>query len=218
MYTPVQGLAPPGSVSDIGSSQRTAARTYHTIRSHNLSDEPPKKQGGSLILTAVLGLIGALIPTLVIMLLVRTCDGPKKERVYEYQREKREKPVLKREEESVMTNRAVEDTSLTQGDRFLSLEEGLLALAPGIYLSVRFLHENGDALSLDELDAAEGVHTIEITVKAEPWDALKPEDRVKLLNRTFEYITEHYPDMTKFLRLVYDDNRPAFDMRFGSEL
>jgi hypothetical protein len=186
--------------------------------------EQPPKQGGSLILTAVLGLIGAMIPTLVIMMFVRACDDPKMDRVYEYQREKRAKQKAKAEPEfaAVEMVEKVEDepqdTVAAQVDRFLSLEEGLLALAPGVYLSVRFLHESGDALSLDELEAAEGVHTIEITVKAEPWDAMKPEDRVDLLNRTFQYIKEHYPDMTKFLRLAYDDNRPPFDMKFGSEL
>ena len=184
-----------------------------------MPEQPPKK-GGSLGLTAVLGLIGAMIPTLVIMLLVRTCDDPKMHRVYDYQREKRAKQELKEEDgfATVETTDAASDEGVEQAHRFLSLEEGLLALAPGIYLSVRFLHESGEALSLDELEKAEGVHTIEITVKAEPWDKMKPEDRVDLLNRTFRYIKEHYPEMTKFLRLVYDDNRPAFDMKFGSEI
>ena len=160
-----------------------------------------------------------MIPTLVIMMLVRTCGDPKSDRVYRYQREMREKKTMQKEEEADPFDVTAEaDTMTSQGDRFMSLEEGLLALAPGIYLSVRFLYENGDALGLDELQEAEGVHTIEITVKSEPWDALKPEDRVDLLNKTFQYIKDKFPDMTKFLRLAYDDDRPAFDMKFGSEL
>ena len=184
-----------------------------------MAEEELQKQGGSLILTAILGLIGAMIPTLVIMLFVKTCDDPEMDRIYKYQREKRAKQLEEPEPEFVKVEMAdgVVDTLASQGDVFQLLEDGLLALAPEIYLSVRFLHENGEALSLDELDRAEGVHTIEITVKSEPWDAMESDDRVDLLNRTFKFIKEHYPDMTKFLRLAYDD-RPSFDMRFGEEL
>ena len=100
----------------------------------------------------------------------------------------------------------------------LTLEEALLAMAPGTYLSVRFLHESGQALTPNELKTSEGVHTIEITVKSGPWDELAPNDRVVLLNRTFTFIKDRYPNMTKFLRLAFDDNRSAFDMKFGEEI
>lgn len=184
-------------------------------RSRNLSDESPRKQGPSLVLTAVLGLVGAVIPTLVIMMLVKTCEPPvKRDRTYRYEREK----PKKRDRAPEVVEEESPDTLLVEEDVFLSLEEGLLALAPGVYLSVRFLHEDGVALTPNELDAAEGVHTIEITVKSEPWDQMKPEDRVELLNDTFKFIKDRYPEMTKFLRLVYDDDRPAFDMKFGAEI
>ena len=49
-------------------------------------------------------------------------------------------------------------------------------------------------------------------------ERMKPDDRVNLLNNTFKFIKDHYPDMTRFLRLAYDDGRPAFDMAFGSEI
>ena len=62
------------------------------------------------------------------------------------------------------------------------------------------------------------MHTIEITVKSDPWDELAPDDGVDLLNRTFKFIKDRYPDMTKFLRLAYDDNRTSFDMKFGAEI
>jgi hypothetical protein len=181
--------------------------------------DQPKKQGGSLFLTAVLGLVGAMIPTLVIMLFVRSCEDPVMERNYRYQREKRAKRLAPPEE--LVPARVVEevpDTLKDEPSAFLALEEGLLALAPGIYLSVRFLLENGEALSPNELKQSEGVHTIEITVNSEPWDSLKPEDRVDLLNTTFRFIKDHYPNMTKLLRLAYDDGRPAFDMKFGAEI
>ena len=80
------------------------------------------------------------------------------------------------------------------------------------------LHENGNALSPNELKEAEGVHTIEITVRSEAWDELEPKKRVDLLNKTFKFIKDRFPDMTKFLRLAYDDDRPSFDMKFGAEI
>ena len=157
--------------------------------------DQPKKQGGSLFLTAVLGLVGAMIPTLVIVLFVRSCEDPVMERNYRYQREKRAKRLAQPEE--VVPARVVEESPDTLKDEpsaFLTLEEGLLALAPGIYLSVRFLLENGEALSPNELKQSEGVHTIEITVNSEPWDSLKPEDRVELLNTTFRIYQGSLPE------------------------
>ena len=181
-----------------------------------MADE--KEKGGSLILTAVLGLVGALIPVLVVMLLVRSCEDPVMERNYTYHREKRAKRTAKLEEIPVDSVEEVVVDRLEEDKGNATLEEALLALAPGIYLSVRFLYENGDALSLDELEESAGVHTIEITVKSEPWDKMKPDDRVNLLNNTFKFSKDHDPDMTRFLRLAYDDGRPAFDMAFGSEI
>ena len=178
-----------------------------------MSDEP--KEDRSLVLTAVVGLVASLIPTLVIMLLVRTCDEPVKHRNYSYQREQLAKSTS-RPEEVVEPVEAAPDT--TEEQKFLTLEEELLALAPGIYLSVRFLHESGIALTPNELKASKGVHTIEITVRSEAWDELGSQDRVDLLNNTFKFIREHYPDMTQFLRLAYDDERPSFDMKFGNEI
>jgi hypothetical protein len=180
-----------------------------------------KKKGGSLLLTAVLGLAGALIPTLVIMLLVRTCDDPAQQRRYKYQREQRAQKKAE-PEESIRTDQIEEtviDTVVAEvEDKFLTLEEGLLALAPGVYISVRFLHESGTALTPDELLESEGVHTVEITVRSAAWDEMKPDDRVVLLNDTFKFIKDRFPNMTKFLCLTYDDGRPAFDMKFGDEI
>jgi hypothetical protein len=183
-----------------------------------LSEEPPKEDR-SLVLVAVVGLVASLIPTLVIMLLVRSCDDPVMERNYKYQREKLTKLISQPEEKVVaepVEEIAVAGTVVV--DPYMTLEQELLALAPGIYLSVRFLHESGIALTPDELQASAGVHTIEITVKAEAWDELSSDDRVELLNDTFKFIKDRYPEMTKFLRLAYDDERPSFDMKFGSEI
>lgn len=181
-----------------------------------MSDEPPK-QDRSLVLTAVVGLVASLIPTLVIMLLVRSCDDPVMERNYQYQRERLAK-LTSRPEEKVEAEPVETVADTTEEDQYLTLEEGLLALAPGIYVSVRFLHESGAALTPSELNASAGVHTIEITVKSEAWDELDSQDRVDLLNDTFKFIKDRYPDMTKFLRLAYDDERPSFDMKFGAEI
>jgi len=156
-----------------------------------LSDEPPKEDR-SLVLIAVVGLVASLIPTLVIMLLVRSCDDPVMERNYKYQREKITKLTSRPEEKIV-----AEPVEAVEVDQYMTLEQELLALAPGIYVSVRFLHESGIALMPDELNS---------------------EDRVDLLNDTFKFIKDRYPDMTKFLRLAYDDGRPSFDMKFGAEI
>ncbi len=178
--------------------------------------EQPQKQGGSLALMAILGLVGSMIPALLILLFIQTCEDPVMKRSYRKAKERQEK-TEEVEREIVQQERAIEKTPEKE-DVFLTLEEGLLALAPGIYLSVRFLHEDGHALSPNELEHAEGVHTIEITVKSEPWDELEPKNRVDLLNKTFKFIKDRFPDMTKFLRLAYDDGRPAFDMKFGAEI
>ena len=177
-----------------------------------MSDEPPKEDH-SLVFIAVVGLVASLIPTLVIMLLVRSCDDPVMERNYKYQREKITKLTSRPEEKIV-----AEPVEAVEVDQYMTLEQELLALAPGIYVAVRFLHESGIALTPDELQASAGVHTIEITVNAETWDELNSEDRVDLLNDTFKCIKDRYPEMTKFLRLSYDDGRPSFDMKFGSEI
>jgi hypothetical protein len=114
---------------------------------------------------------------------------------------------------------AVLDTAVAeQEDLFLTLEDELLALAPGVYLSVRFLHKSGKALTLGEIQESAGVHTVEITVKAEAWDKMNPDRRVILLNDTFKFIKDRFPDMTQMLRLAYDDQRPSFDMKFGNEI
>ena len=183
-----------------------------------MADEP--KKGSSLILTAILGLVGAMIPTLVIMLLVKTCDDPIKQK-NKYQREMRvqhkaepEDPVIYKEYEE-----GVPDVAVTEKeDLFLTLEDELLALAPSVYLSVRFLHESGKALTPGEIEESAGVHTVEITVKSEAWDKMNPDRRVILLNDTFKFIRDRFPDMTQLLRLAYDDQRPSFDMKFGNEI
>lgn len=183
-----------------------------------MADEP--KKGGSLILTAILGLVGAMIPTLVIMLLVRSCDDPVKPK-NKYQREMTAQ--RKAEPEDQVIYKAYEgadpDTVVSEKENlFLTLEDEMLALAPNVYLSVRFLHESGKALSPGEIEESAGVHTVEITVKSEAWDKMNPDRRVALLNETFKFIRDRFPDMTQMLRLAYDDQRPSFDMKFGNDI
>lgn len=182
-----------------------------------MPDQKPDKQGGSLVLMALVGLVGSVVPALLILLFLQTCEDPALKRSYRKAKERREKPevvqqgVVEEREERIVKPKEKEDA-------FLTLEEGLLGLAPGIYISVRFLHENGTALSPNELKTADGVHMIETTVKSDPWDAMEPKDRVDLLNETFAFIKDRFPAMTKFLRLAYDDDRSPFDMKFGAEI
>ena len=173
-----------------------------------------EKKGGSLALIAILGLVGSMVPALMLLLFLQTCEDPALKRRYRKPKEQAVKTEVVKEEP--VERRIVKPQE--EEDVFLTLEEGLLALAPGIFLSVRFLHENGNALSPNELKEAEGVHTIEITVKSDAWDELDPKDRVDLLNEAFTFIKDRFPDMTKFLRLAYDDDRPSFDMKFGAEI
>jgi hypothetical protein len=87
-----------------------------------VADEP-KKGGGSLLLTAVLDLAGAKVPTLVIMVLVRTCDPPVNTN-YKYQREQRAQRKAEPEENIILAavEEAVGDTVVAEEeDAFLTL-------------------------------------------------------------------------------------------------
>ena len=55
---------------------------------------------------------------------------------------------------------------------------------------------------------------IEIDVLAKPWDALTSDGRIKLLYSTYRLLKDGYPDITRQVRLVFDDGRKDLDFEF----
>lgn len=50
------------------------------------------------------------------------------------------------------------------------------------------------------------IELIQIDVRSKPWDALKSDDRIELLYNTYRLLKEGYPEITRQVRLVFDDN------------
>ena len=63
-----------------------------------MPDQKPDKQGGSLVLMALVGLVGSVVPALLILLFLQTCEDPALKRSYRKAKERREKPEVVQEE------------------------------------------------------------------------------------------------------------------------
>lgn len=96
--------------------------------------------------------------------------------------------------------------------------EDILKLDRAIYEGVRFILESGQSISAlkeSKIDLARVViELIEIDVRARPWDALTSDGRIQLLYKTYRLLKEGYPDITRQVRLVFDDNRKSLDFEF----
>lgn len=96
--------------------------------------------------------------------------------------------------------------------------EDILKLDRKIYEGVRFVLESGkkmSALAESQIDLARVViKIIEIDVRAKPWDALKSDDRIDLLRKTYRLLKGSYPEITRQVRLVFDDDRKNLDFEF----
>lgn len=96
--------------------------------------------------------------------------------------------------------------------------EDILKLNRAIYNGVRFILKNGDSISAlkeSKIDLAKVlIVLIEIDVASKPWDALKSDDRINLLYNTYRLLKDGYPDITRQVRLVFDDNRKSLDFEF----
>ena len=100
----------------------------------------------------------------------------------------------------------------------MKLSEDVLKIAPHIYYSVRLeLVEGGhldqEAKAKRDLKSV-FVRLIEIFVRAEAWNRLKSTEKIDLLYRTFEMLNDRYPDLTEFIRLIFDDGRKNLDLKF----
>ena len=98
----------------------------------------------------------------------------------------------------------------------------ILKLDKAVYSGVRFILDSGESISAMEqtdIDLAKVViDVIEIDVRAKPWDALKSDDRTQLLYKTYRLLKGSYPEITRQVRLVFDDKRNLdfeFDKMFS---
>ena len=96
--------------------------------------------------------------------------------------------------------------------------QDILQLDRAVYRGVRFVLESGISISAMQesaIDLAKVViKLIEIDVQAKPWDALKSDDRIELLRKTYRLLKNNYPEITRQVRLVFDDKRKHLDFEF----
>jgi hypothetical protein len=94
-----------------------------------------------------------------------------------------------------------------------TLREDLLNLAPELYYGVKLesLISREDSTAIDSTVTVEAV---EFLVKAQRWDTMASADKVSALNGTFGFLMEDFPNLTRTVRLVFDDGRPPLDLRF----
>lgn len=96
--------------------------------------------------------------------------------------------------------------------------EDILKLDRKVYKGVRFTLEFGKSISSlaeSQIDLAKVViKIIEIDVRSKPWDALKSDDRIQFLFKTYRLLKGNYPEITRRVRLVFDDQRQNLDFEF----
>ena len=131
------------------------------------------------------------------------------------------KKVVEKEEvvSTGMRNfRMAAEVDTTRVSTVWDFSEDILKLNRSIYQGVRFVLDGGKSISAlkeSSIDLAKVlIVLIEIDVHAKPWDALKSDDRIQLLYNTYRLLKEGYPDITRQVRLVFDDNRKSLDFEF----
>ena len=135
------------------------------------------------------------------------------------------KPRLrKKEKEKVLTGgmrhfkMAEEAPDTTRVSTIWDFSEDILKLNRKVYKGVRFILESGKSISAlgeSQIDLAKVViKIIEIDVRSKPWDALKSDDRIQLLFETYRLLKSNYPEITRQVRLVFDDQRKNLDFEF----
>ena len=96
--------------------------------------------------------------------------------------------------------------------------QDILKLDKIVYSGVRFILNTGESISAMEetgIDLAKVViELIEIDVRGKPWDALRSDDRIQLLFKTYRLLKGSYPEITRQVRLVFDDKRKNLDFEF----
>ncbi|SVD20525.1 uncharacterized protein METZ01_LOCUS373379, partial [marine metagenome] len=99
----------------------------------------------------------------------------------------------------------------------MDFSEDILKLNSKIYSGVRLLGTESSTSALKEssTDLAKVVIAmIEIDIRAKPWDALNSDDRIQLLYNTYRLLKESYPDITRQVRLVFNDAREPLNFEF----
>ena len=96
--------------------------------------------------------------------------------------------------------------------------QDILKLDKIVYSGVRFILDTDESISAMEetgIDLAKVIiELIEIDVRGKPWDALRSDDRIQLLYKTYRLLKGSYPEITRQVRLVFDDKRKNLDFEF----
>ena len=110
---------------------------------------------------------------------------------------------------------AVDTTLVTTA---LTFSTDILEINRGVYESIRLILDSGavvDKNSFAQVDLSKvKIKIIEILVKSKGWDALSSDGRVDLLFRTYRTLKNSYPDISRVVRLVFDDKRTDLDFEF----
>ena len=120
------------------------------------------------------------------------------------------------EQEVNLPSRKIEDPlPLPPPDIMVQLTQDILGIAPEVYDFVTLDIENQistrDSNPIPKLSL---VHGITINVKSKSWNKYDGTKKVALLHQTFDKIKTHYPDITPFVKLKFDDGRKDLDLRF----
>jgi len=103
-----------------------------------------------------------------------------------------------------------------------NFSQDILKLDKAVYRAVRFILDTGrsvSGLAESRIDLAKVVIAlIEIDVRAKSWDALKSDDRIQLLYKTYRLLKNNYPEITRQVRLVFDDKRNSLDFEFDDKM
>lgn len=95
--------------------------------------------------------------------------------------------------------------------------EDILKLNSKIYSAVRLLGKESSMSTLKESGTELSnvvIVLIEIDIRAKPWNALNSDDRIQLLHDTYSLLKESYPDITRQVRLVFNDAREPLEFEF----
>lgn len=60
------------------------------------------------------------------------------------------------------------------------------------------------------------IEYVEISVAAQPWNKMRSNRKIGLLYKTFNMLQTHYPGLSQYIRVTFDDNRQALDLKFDT--
>ncbi len=106
----------------------------------------------------------------------------------------------------------------TQVQTALTFSTDILKINRRVYSRIRLILDSGkvvDRKTFADVDLSKvKVKIVEIFVKSKGWDSLTSDGRIDLLHRTYRTLKNDYPDISRVVRLVFDDNRKQLDFEF----